>query len=303
MTTQPDPEERSAQDRWNTIKALWKRDQWLYVLAGFLAGLLVSPLVQSIQTDGGEFARSLVPEAIGIGFTVLLIDRLYRRREDQREERELKERLIRELGSRDNAIANHAAYQLRTPHDWLSDGSLQGVMLYEANLQEADLGGINLERSSITGVNFQFANLAEAKLNEVEFGRSIRFRGSKEMSLHNNSFKQANLFNAELKRAELFWANFEMAVLWYADLQGANLRIANLRGADLRSANLTDANLQDADLTDADLDEATLPDKSKGTSGIDMSRFTNPEHPQFWRSNNPNSPAYWGKVDEAEPSE
>jgi hypothetical protein len=40
------------------------------------------------------------------------------------------------------------------------------------------------------------------------------------------------------------------------------------------------------------LDETvTLPDGTNWTSDTDMMRFTDPAHPQFWRSDEPNSPA------------
>jgi hypothetical protein len=29
-----------------------------------------------------------------------------------------------------------------------------------------------------------------------------------------------------------------------------------------------------------------------------MTRFTDPNHPNFWRSDNPDSPAYWGNNEE-----
>ena len=66
--------------------------------------------------------------------------------------------------------------------------------------------------------------------------------------------------------------------------------------ANLWSANLKGANLQQANLKNARLDEDTvLPDSkatlnngylSKWTPDTDMSRFTNPEHPDFWQPHN-----------------
>jgi hypothetical protein len=58
---------------------------------------------------------------------------------------------------------------------------------------------------------------------------------------------------------------------------------------------LSGANLQGADLTGAKFDEnTTLPDGTKWTPDTDMTRFTDPEHPEFWRSDIKWSPAYRG---------
>jgi hypothetical protein len=76
-----------------------------------------------------------------------------------------------------------------------------------------------------------------------------------------------------------------------SNLQGADLTLTNLQGADLRRTNL-----QGADLEVAQFDENTiLPDMTKWTPDTDMKRFTDPKHPQFWRSDDPKSPAYGGK--------
>jgi len=53
------------------------------------------------------------------------------------------------------------------------------------------------------------------------------------------------------------------------------------------------SNLQGATLDGATFDQTTtLPDKTLWTPDTDMTRFTDPDHPQFWRSENPWSPAY-----------
>jgi hypothetical protein len=66
----------------------------------------------------------------------------------------------------------------------------------------------------------------------------------------------------------------------YANLQGANLSYANLQGAVLE---------------DAELNETTiLPDGTQWTPDTDLKRFTDPKHPNFWRSDEPDSPAYRG---------
>jgi hypothetical protein len=96
--------------------------------------------------------------------------------------------------------------------------------------------------------------------------------------------------DATLRRVYLSGANLQGANLWHANLQGAYLAYADLQGA-----YLIGANLQGALLNRAGFDEETyLPDGSQWTPDTDMNRFTNPEHPDFWRSDNKYSPAYRG---------
>ncbi|MCA9904034.1 MAG: pentapeptide repeat-containing protein, partial [Anaerolineae bacterium] len=82
------------------------------------------------------------------------------------------------------------------------------------------------------------------------------------------------------------------------DLRGALLVGADLSGAELNSTNLAqavliNANLADALFVDVTFDASTtLPDGTHWTPDTDLSRFTDPDHPQFWRSDNPVSPAY-----------
>lgn len=72
----------------------------------------------------------------------------------------------------------------------------------------------------------------------------------------------------------------------------ADLTNANLSGTDLR-----DANLENANLAGVLMDKQTvLPHGRAWRVGQDLSRFRDPNHPEFWRSDDPNSPAYRGKT-------
>jgi len=108
----------------------------------------------------------------------------------------------------------------------------------------------------------------------------------------------ANLQNVNLEDAQLPLANLSKTKLTHANLscaymQGSNLEHAALDGANLRGTNLNDANLLNARIDpQTQFDEQTiLPDCTYWTPGADLSRFTDPEHRDFWRSHNPNSPA------------
>lgn len=138
----------------------------------------------------------------------------------------------------------------------------------------------------------------------IEAVRMMNARGW----LANGDLKAAQLSHANLETANLQRINLEAARLGLANLRKAKLvgaklthtfmQAANLDGGNLCGADLRGANLNDASLVGAKLDETTyfdtetiLPDCNYWSPGTDMERFTNPQHPDFWRSHNPNSPA------------
>lgn len=131
----------------------------------------------------------------------------------------------------------------------------------------------------LTDGSLKVANLAGASLMNADL-REVDLRG-------------ATLYDAHLVLADLRDANLEGANLMGAELQGADLGGANLQWVHLQGTKLYLANLQEAALNGARLDEeTTLPDGATWTPDIDLDRFTDPEHPDFWRSDEPRSPAY-----------
>jgi len=106
-------------------------------------------------------------------------------------------------------------------------------------------------------------------------------------NLEGVNLQDVALPNARLALAKLCHAKLTRANLQNAYLKGADLQSACLRGADLRGTNLNDANMVDAHLDDATLldTETILPDCTYWEEGTDISRYTNPQHPNFWRPN------------------
>jgi uncharacterized protein YjbI with pentapeptide repeats len=326
-------------ERWAEIRAIWKQNHWLYILVGFLLGVLLQPFLQYLQSDIDGFLQNLVPEAIGIVFTVLLIDRIYQRREQEREKHNLKARLIRELGSRVNEVAKRAAEELLA-HKWFSDGSLIEINLQNANLEKAFLEGSNFAKSNLSNANLQTASLAKADLsqtwmtgvnlkNAILHGSNLEKAYLATADMQNSSVSYANLKEANLIAVNLEFAilegsnlqasdlrfarflsngmhnvNLEKANLSFATLQETSMNCANLRNADFTQANLKGLWLNDADLLGAKFNHTqfdinvTLPDGNKCTPETDMRRFTDPTYPEFWRSDDPSSPAYRGKKKE-----
>jgi len=124
-------------------------------------------------------------------------------------------------------------------------------------------------------------------------GNTLRQAHLSHANLEGANLQKVNLEDSHLPLANLRKVKFNNTNLSCAYMQGANLEHANLCAANLKGANLNDANLLGARIDHhTQFDEATiLPDCTYWTSGADISRFTDPQHRDFWRSHNPNSPA------------
>jgi hypothetical protein len=130
-------------------------------------------------------------EIFGAFLTFVLLEFLVRNRQE-------KERLIRQMRSKDNGLALQAVAELGA-HGWLGDGSLE-----EANLINANLRGVTIWDLDLRSANLHGANLAGAKLE-----RAI--------------LTHTNLWNVDLRDAQLLAVNLEGADLMHARLAGAVL--------------------------------------------------------------------------------
>ncbi len=102
--------------------------------------------------------------------------------------------LVNKIYMLENKSTLQAVEELRV-RGWLTDGSLRGTALCQAQLGNADLMGADLRGADLHQANLEFADLRKSKLNA-----------------------------AKLNRASLFRANFDQADLTFADLYKANLR-------------------------------------------------------------------------------
>jgi len=197
-----------------------------------------------------DFYANVGTELLSIALTVLIIDALAERREEERrserdrekqraKQEQEKERLLRQLGSSINTQTQRAAEELRAL-GWLEDGTLMEVRLNGANLEGADLRHADLRVARLFRVNLKNAGLYRADLEKAQM-------------------RAANLQGARLGSANLRWAN-----LAGANLEGAYLSGARLQGANLLKANLKDTRgLSDSRLADCHcLRGATMPDGS-----------------------------------------
>lgn len=255
--------EEQANERWTEIMKFWTKEEyrWLYAVLGLLAGVLFWPFLTSTES----FLGDLFPEAAGILFTVVVLDRLNERR--LRSER--KKALMRQLGSQSNEFSLEAKRLLEMEDGWLEEA------LREKNFRRANWKGMIFPNNTdLSGIDLFRANLIESKLMGV--------------NLTDAKVIQADLTKAVLRHTNLTDADLSNAVLTSARLWSAILHKADLTAANLEGAKLQGARLEGAILTDVKYDKKTcLPDGSHWEQGTEMSRFTDPAHPKFWRSDSP----------------
>ncbi|MEO0563950.1 MAG: pentapeptide repeat-containing protein [Chloroflexota bacterium] len=210
----------------------------------------------SINWNWGEFIRDYYANISSELGSVAITVLIIDYLNDRRQREEEKQRLIRQMGSTERGLAMAAVEELKASGA-IKDGSLIGV-----NLEEAKLSGVRMGRADVRHARMDFADLSGA---------------------------------------HLYFANMERADMSGSDLRGTVLTGANLRHADVVAAKLQGALLSEADLTHCKIDRAIfdettqLPDKSNWSRKTDMRRFTDPHHPEYWRSEMPESPAFNAK--------
>jgi hypothetical protein len=276
--------------RWEEITRIWQDNRWLYIVAGLLLGILITPAVEQITGDLSSLIGNLVPEAVGIIFTVLILDTLAANRSRE----ELKKRLIHEARSLSNETAIGGINRIRD-EKWLTTKDATPILksqnLENANLRKARLKFADLEKTCLENADLQQANLTRANIQKA----NLNYANLQEATLNGIYGERANLGVANLRQAALGTANLQGAYLGYTNLQQANLTNANLKQATLYEANLRGANLRktqfdkDTILPDAkvlgwdEYDNWILGDNSCWTPEIDMTRYTDPNHPDFWQ--------------------
>ena len=172
-----------------------------------------------------DFYANVGTEFFGIAITVLIIDELNKRREDEK----LKEQLVRELGNPDNGIALRAAGELN------ARGNLLDGTLMRANLQKS-----NLDNAVLLEANLKYSDLKYARLKNVKLsGSDISFSNLEQTDLSQANLNQATLIQADLKKSVLYRAELISANLEKSDLEGANLQEAKFNKAILLNTKLS----------------------------------------------------------------
>lgn len=169
---------RTQSRRFDLLVRLWRENEWLYLVVGLVAGILILPLLALIRADLPTLLVDLVPEAIGITFTVVILDRL----DGMREERQMRDQLIRHMYSRYNHTALQAIEDLRVL-GYLSDGtvanlSLRGSNWKEGNLYQADLRNTDLTNARVDLADFVQANLEGSTLSDAQLATTWTMHGA-----------------------------------------------------------------------------------------------------------------------------
>ena len=157
-----------------TLRRLWRENQWVYLLVGIAIGLLIHPLLGRLQLNQYlDFLNDLVPEAVGIIFTVLILDRL----DNLREKRQVRDQLIRRVHSRYNHTALQAIEEMRVlgylEDNTLASTQLRGSDWQDANMYRANLSDTDLRNAKLSGADFVEANLSNAMVTDEQLANAL----------------------------------------------------------------------------------------------------------------------------------
>src|SRR5690606_11052931 len=139
-------------------------------------GVILTRVFVLISDDAEGFFQNLIPEFIGIVFTVFVLNRLDANRED----RLIRERLLREMHSRYNPVALQAIEELRVM-GYLGQGIMRGLDFrganwQEANLYQADLRDADLRNATLNNADLYEANLEGAKVTPTQLKETKTMR-------------------------------------------------------------------------------------------------------------------------------
>ena len=303
-----------------------------WILLGIAALAVLFQLGRRHFVDD-DYSLNLYTEFLGVLsgviITVFVIDVLNRRRDADRRQQDLIDRLLREARSPEAVIARHALHEIRDrgmltgencllrgkklSHVQWENASLEFSDLCEASLGKANLKGATFLFALLNKVNFRWAKLQQADLTAAKVncadlafanleGANLSNVELVESLLMNSLFNDANLYSANLQGSSFALSRMERTNLSNANLSDTKLINTQLDNADLSHACLSGANLENASLTGANLDGAQfdrntiLPDTEKWNPETDLARFTDTAHKCYWRSDHELSPAYSGTL-------
>jgi len=247
--------EQSSPNRQTEIHTMHKRYTQFYKIGGGLVLVLVGVWIGSLLFSD-DYATNIYTEMLSIFVTILVLDRLNEWRNTQ----QLKKQLIREASSRDNSTALNAVDWLRA-EKWLTidDDSplLMGAKLSRASLENAYLYEANLKNTNLYKCNLAHADLSKANMVDTFLHRAVLDY----TSLFNTNFCHAALGNVSLRGAKYIeTAHFDEHTI----LPDA-LPIKDDEGKNIQN-----------EVGHYVYDKYWTPD-------TDMTRYTDPTHPDFWQ--------------------
>lgn len=263
---------------------------WRWALVAFALGLII---VSFLSAYAGYFSQNpspleflqtwfvgIGPEAAGIAVTIIVIDYLNEKREEERqkyeaEQQELHQRkalhdqLLREIGSSDNGLAMRAWRELNA-RELLQENSLVGIFLNRANLSHSSFSDRDMKESSLYDATFQYAefyrtDLSKANGMHADFEQA-KFTAAKliEAWLSHCNFKGASFEKADLSRATLVSSDFSNVRSGFAIFTKADVSSSNFNNATLHDVNFNEASVYETDFSGADLRGTNF----RGVNGI-----------------------------------
>ncbi|MBA4384192.1 MAG: hypothetical protein C0410_05605 [Anaerolinea sp.] len=230
--------------KWELLEwELPKRSTWyrLIIILIILSAAIVSTLAGVLRN--GDWPSLLINLGTGLGgslLTYLLLESLIGRMLVRDES---KARLVRELGSRDNADALKAAREI-VDNGWHKDGALRNMILEHANLDYVELHQADLTKSMISGSSFR-----HAIFNYATFIGAV---------LHNTDFTCADFFSADLREVDFIGER------WYRRGFFREHGVTNLAGARFNRVDLSNCQISMEQLASLEsLEDATMPDGRK----------------------------------------
>lgn len=194
-----------------------------WMLISLTAGVLIVPFLDLFIRDVNQLILQFYPEIVGIGFTVLFLNRIYEKRRKQ------------EQAERD---------QKQTDEQWKRDQSQQVSILKGEN--------IVVKRQPI---------IDHMKAQDL-FKRFVQLDNTdlREADLWSCNMENAQLVNATLLGAVMRATNLQNAMLHNANLLGAVMIDANLEGAYLVKATLPDDTKYTSDTNMGKFTDSTHPE-------------------------------------------
>lgn len=137
----------------------------------------------------------------------------------------------------------------------LNNADLQGINLREAILRHADLTRANLRESDLSLTDLTNANLEMADLTGISLRRAGLRKANLTANLAYAQFHGADLGEACLIGASLTGAEFQVANLTEADLNSADLSYAVFKGTLLAGSNFSKVHLYETSFLQLDMSE------------------------------------------------
>jgi len=231
-----------------------------------------------------DYYANISTELGSIAITIILVDQFVRRRDRKEHLKEQFEQALLKLKSGANVLALEALEEMWV-HGWLTDGSLRGEDLSRADLRGADLG-----HADLTLVRFHTRRHGDTKFdNHTRLPDNTYWTPDADLTRFTDPEHPNYWRGYTLWRTYQEYQDYRNANLYSAGLKHSTFYRVNFSGADMRHANFRQANLEDCCLINtrlegAQFDEDTiLPDGEHWTPETDLTRFTNPKNPDFWR--------------------